>query len=112
MKKAVLILTILLIGTSGLYAQSSTKIIKKKHIQQLKKIENGIKSGEITKVETKKLIKQERKLSKLNKKAKADGFISPKEKSKLKKEAKKLDNEIYKEKHDKQKRKKEYNYQN
>lgn len=112
MKKTVLILTILLIGTSGLFGQTGAKILKKKHAQQLKKIENGIKSGEITKVETKKLIKQERKQTKLNKKAKADGFISPKEKFKLKKEVKKLDKKIYKEKHDKQKRKKKFYYQN
>lgn len=71
MKKIVLILTILLFATSGLFAQSGTKILKKKQAQQLKKIENGIKSSEITKVE-----------------------------------AKMLDRRIYKEKHDKQKRKK------
>ena len=65
MKKIVLILTILLFATSGLFAQSGTKILKKKQAQQLKKIENGIKSGEITKVEAKKLRKQEKKLSQL-----------------------------------------------
>ena len=60
MKKIVLILTILLFATSGLFTQSGTKILKKKQAQQLKKIENGIKSGEITKVEAKKLRKQEK----------------------------------------------------
>jgi hypothetical protein len=94
-----------LIAVSGLFAQSGTKMLKKKQNQQLKKIENGIKSGAITKVEAKKVIKQKIKLDKLNKKAKVDGFLSPKEKAKLKKETKKLDKIIYKEKHDKQKRK-------
>ena len=104
MKKTILVLTMLLITTSGLYSQSSIKMLDKKQTQQLKKIENGIQSGELTKVEAKKLIKQKRKLTKLNKKAKADGFVSPKEKAKLKKEVKKLDKKIYKEKHDRQKR--------
>lgn len=103
MNKIVLILTILLIATSGFFAQSSTKILKKKQAEQLKKIENGIKLGEITKIEVKKLRKQEKKISQLNKKAKTDGFVSPKEKAKLKKEVKKLDRKIYKEKNDKQK---------
>jgi hypothetical protein len=94
----------LLITTSGLYSQSGIKMLDKKHTQQLKKIENGIQSGELTKVEAKKLIKQKRKLTKLNKKAKADGFVSSKEKARLKKEVKKLDKKIYKEKHDRQKR--------
>ncbi len=104
MKKTVLLVTIILFAASGLFAQSGNKMLKKKQVQQIKKIEQGIKSGEITKIEAKKLHKQKKKISVLKKNAKKDGFVSPKEKSKQKKEVKKMDGKIYREKHDKQKR--------
>ena len=58
MKKTTLLLTILIFGVSGLFAQSGNKMLKKKQVAQEKKIEQGIKKGEITKIEAKKLLKQ------------------------------------------------------
>jgi hypothetical protein len=104
MKKTILLLSIFLFGVSGLFAQSGNKMLQKKQVPQEKKIEQGIKKGEITKIEAKKLLKQEKKLNQLKKNAKVDGFISQKEKAKLKKESKKTNRKIYKEKHNKQKR--------
>ena len=50
-------------------------------------------------------MKQEAKLQKKKKIAKADGKLTPGERRKLHREARKLDAKIYKQKHDQQKRK-------
>jgi tellurite resistance protein len=93
-------------SVSGIFAQSiKTPKINKKQKVQVEKIKQGVKSGELTRYETKRLIKQEAKLQKNKKIAKADGVITPKEKKQLRKEIRKLDAKIYKQKHDKQKRK-------
>ena len=105
MKKAILIMTILIFASSGVFAQNiKTPKINKKQKIQADKIKQGVKSGELTHKETKKLLKLEAKLQKKKRIAKADGVITPKEKAKLRKLSKRLDGQIYKQKHDTQKR--------
>jgi len=104
MKKIILILTILIITCSGLLAKSTRMhVINKKQKKQISKIEQGVKSGELTRTETKRLIKQEKQLQKQKRIAKSDGVVTHKERAKLRKEINKLDIVIYKQKHDKQK---------
>ena len=106
MKNLVLIIMIFGFTVTGMFAQSTkTPKINKKQKVQVAKIKQGVKSGELTRVETKRLMKQEAKLQRKKKIAKADGVVTPKERKQLHKEAKKLDAKIYKQKHDKQKRK-------
>ena len=105
MKKLSLIIAAVLFISSGLFAQSvKTPKINKKQKNQLSRIEQGVKSGELTKRETKRLLKQEAKLQKQKKIAKSDGVVTKRERAKLNKEANKLSAKIYKQKHDKQKR--------
>ena len=105
MKRVLFILMAIIFTTSAIFAQSTkTPKINKKQKVQLEKIEKGVKSGELTRKEAKRLRKQEAKLQKKKKMAKADGKLTHKERVKLHKEAKKLDAKIYKHKHDKQKR--------
>jgi len=105
MKRIILIIAALIFTTSSIFPKNvKTPKINKKQKKQIVKINQGIKSGELTGKEAKKLLKQERKLQKQKKIAKSDGFISPKERTKLRKETKKMDAKIYKQKHDKQKR--------
>ena len=107
MKKTLLTLSILLFVISGLFAQTNkTPKLNQKQKEQFTKLENGVKSGELTKKETKKLLRQEAKLQKHKKIAKSDGVVTPKERAKLNKEAKKLDKKIFDQKHDRQKRRK------
>jgi hypothetical protein len=106
MKKIALVLVSLLFISTSIYSQSTnTPKINKKQKLQLNKIKNGINSGELTRVEAKRLLKKEAQLQKKKKIAKADGKVTRKERKMLRKEARKLDAKIYKQKHDKQKRK-------
>ena len=105
MKKSVILIMIFSFAASGLFAQNiKTPKINKKQKVQVAKIKQGVKSGELTRLETKRLMKQEAKLQKKKKIAKADGVVTKKERKMLRKEARKLDAKIYKQKHDKQKR--------
>jgi hypothetical protein len=106
MKKIVLLITAILFAASGINGQNTnTPQINKKQNVQLQKIKKGVKSGELTRVEAKVLLKKEAELQKKKKIAKADGEVTRAERKLLRKEAKKLDSKIYKQKHDKQKRK-------
>ena len=106
MKQLVLIIMIIGIAVSGIFAQSiKTPKIDKKQKVQLTKIKQGVKSGELTRFEAKKLMKQESKLQRKKQNAKADGIVTSKERKQLRKAAKKIDAKIYKQKQDKQKRK-------
>lgn len=106
MKKRVLIILIIVFSVSGIFAQSTkTPKINKKLKAQVEKIMQGEKSAELTPPEAKRMMKQEAKLQKKMKIAKADGVITPKERKQMRKEIRKLDAKIYKQKHDKQKRK-------
>jgi hypothetical protein len=106
MKKITAIVVLALFVSSGLNAQSiKTPKLNAKQKTQLTKIKKGVKSGELTKKETKNLLKQEQKLQKHKKIAKSDGVVTKKERARLNAEARKLDVKIYKQKHGRQKRK-------
>lgn len=106
MKRTILIIASILISITGIYGQNThtPKIDKKQNIQ-LQKIKKGVKSGKLTRVEAKTLLKKGAKLQKKKNIAKADGKVTLNERKLLRKEARKLDAKIYKQKHDKQKRK-------
>lgn len=105
MKKLTLIITVLFISTTVMAQSVKTPKINKKQKNQISRIEQGVKSGELTKKETKRLMKQEAKLQKHKRIAKSDGVVTKRERSKLNHEANKLSAKIYKQKHDRQKRK-------
>lgn len=106
MKRFILIISVLLFAATSIFAQEAkTPKLDRKQKKQIHKIEKGIKSGDLTRFEAKKLKKQKHKLAKMEKRAKADGKVTKRERIRLNKEAKKLDRKIYKEKHDMQKRK-------
>ena len=63
------------------------------------KIANGVKSGELTHRETRKIVKQERDIRQDKRQAKADGVITPQERRNIKIDKKKADASIYRKKH-------------
>ena len=70
MKKLALVLLSLLFISTSIYSQSTkTPKINKKQKVQLKKIENGVKTGELTRFEAKRLLNKEAKLQKKKKMA-------------------------------------------
>ena len=87
------------------FAQTATPNIDKRQANQEKRIEQGVKSGELTSKETANLEKREAKLQSDKEKAQADGVVTKKERSKLQHEANRDSKAIYRQKHDAQKAK-------
>ena len=71
---------------------------------QKARIAQGVKSGELTKKETARMVKGQKQLQKMENKAKADGVVTKKERARLQHKANKESAKIYRNKHDKQKR--------
>ena len=103
--KKLLISGLMIFGFFSLSAGSvhPVKVTKTQVIQQ-KRIKQGVQSGEITKREFIKLEKQQARIQRTKKIAKADGIVTCKERHKLKSMQKNASVQIYKQKHDLQSR--------
>ena len=83
-------------------AQTSTPRVDQRQANQEARIQQGVKSGELTPKETAKLEKGQAKVQAMEDKAKADGKVTPKERARLAKAQNKQSKKIYKQKHDAQ----------
>jgi hypothetical protein len=98
-KRAVLLaLVVALFGTIS-FAQTTTPKVTKRQIHQQQRIKEGVKSGELTKGETKRLEAQQAKMSADKAAAKSDGVVTPEERAKLKHEQNRASKNIYRKKH-------------
>jgi len=100
------VLSLLLSGTlcAPLFAANPANPIDRREQNQKSRIRQGVKSGELTRNETRHLRKEEAKIGTLEQKARSDGEISKKEARKLDRFLDKAGRDIYKQKHDKQDR--------
>ena len=100
------VLSLLLSGTlcAPLFAANPANPIDRREQNQKSRIRQGVKSGELTRNETRHLRKEEAKIGTLEQKARSDGEISKKEARKLDRFLDKAKRDIYKQKHDKQDR--------
>jgi len=100
------VLSLLLSGTlcAPLFAANPANPIDRREQNQKSRIRQGVKSGELTRNETRHLRKEEAKIGTLEQKARSDGEISKKEARKLDRFLNKANRDIYKQKHDKQDR--------
>ena len=100
------VLSLLLSGTlcAPLFAANPANPIDQREQNQKSRIRQGVKSGELTRNETRHLRKEEAKIGTLEQKARSDGEISKKEARKLDRFLDKAGRDIYKQKHDKQDR--------
>ena len=106
MKIKVLIIGMFLFGF-GISAQAQkcgTRSVKKTQIKQQKRIQHGIKSGELTRKEAVGLQAQQVHINRTKKRAKADGIVTPKERAIIGKKQYKASKNIYRQKHDAQAR--------
>jgi hypothetical protein len=71
----------------------------REHNQQFR-IRQGMKSGELTRQETKRLETEEARIRANESRAKRDGKLSPAERERLEKELDKASHDIYQQKHD------------
>ncbi len=83
-------------------AQSTAPKIKQKQAVQQKRIENGVKSGELNPTEAAKLNQQQAKIQQSKKQAKADGVFTPKERAKINKQQQRASKNIARQKKDTQ----------
>ena len=102
--RLIAIATLAVALTIGSFAQDKTPNIDKRERRQSKRIEQGVKSGELNQREAARLEAREAKLHADEAKAKADGKVTPKERAKLQHEANKTSRHIYRQKHDAQKK--------
>ncbi len=88
------------------FAQATTAApgIDKRQAEQQKRIDQGVKSGELTKREAARLQKGQAKVQRMEDKAKADGVVTAKERKQITREQDKQSRRIAREKHDAQRR--------
>lgn len=97
------LLLAVLLSTPAL-AQTTTPKIDKREQNQRARIRQGVKSGELTKPEARKLAAQQAKIRTEERRAKADGKVTLKERAKINRDLNKANRRIAKEKHDSQTR--------
>ena len=81
------------------YAQDKTPVVDQREKNQQERINQGIKSGELTKGEATRLEVQQGKVKVDEAKAKSDGIVTAKERAKLKREQNRASRNIYRKKH-------------
>src|SRR6185436_2701842 len=80
----------------------STARIDKRQAEQQKRIDQGVKSGQLNQKEAARLEKGQARIQKMEDKAMADGKMTKKERAKIEKAQNRESKKIYREKHDKQ----------
>lgn len=83
-------------------AQSNTPTVDQRQANQQQRIDQGVKSGELTGKEAARLEKNQQRIQKMEDKAKADGKVTPKERARLEKAQNVESKKIAREKHDRQ----------
>lgn len=103
MKK--LILFFALIGGISFFASAQTDPrVAKKQVKQNVRINEGVVSGELTRKETKKLIKQQKHIQAEKQIAKSDGVVTRRERVHIRRDQRVANRSIYRQKHDLQSR--------
>lgn len=85
-------------------ATPATPGIDKRQAEQQKRIDQGVKSGELTRREAARLEKGQAKVRRMENKVKADGVVTAKERKQITREQDKQSKRIVHEKHDKQRK--------
>lgn len=83
---------------------AGTPVLDERQDNQNARIKQGVKSGELTKKEARKLAKGQKQLREMERKAKADGTVTKKERAHLQHKANVESGKIYRNKHDDQDR--------
>ncbi len=108
---AITCITMVCYGTS--FAQTTTPqsaggtktpLIDARQKNQKERIKDGVKSGELTRRETKRLVAEQKKIKRDEIKAKSDDTVTPQERKHLLHEQNRASKDISKQKHDQQKR--------
>ncbi len=103
MKKSAVILAIVAIvavaGAGNALAGTNDPIIQQREINQENRIEQGVKSGQLTPNETGRLEAQQARIQQDESRMKADGNLTPRERVRLTREQDRASRKIYRKKH-------------
>lgn len=80
-------------------------LIDKREHRQAMRIKQGVKSGALTKPETKRLVREQARIRKMERNFRSDGRLTPKERVRLQHNLNRASAHIFREKHDRQRRK-------
>lgn len=105
MNKLAIAIAALVIANVPVGAQTKTPRVTERQVNQQQRINQGIKSGELTRREAAKLEAQQAKIQQTKMKAKSDGVVSKAERAKIHQQQNAASRSIYRQKHDAQKRK-------
>lgn len=83
MKKLILVLALLMFITSVNFAQANTPGINKTQKRQQIRIHQGIRTGELTRVEFRQLERQQARIQREKRIAKADGIVTISERARI-----------------------------
>lgn len=83
----------------GAFFTSATAQVKPSTKSQHHRIKQGVKSGELTKAETKNLVKDQREIRQEVKAAKADGTVTGAERKDIRQDKRQASRKIYRKKH-------------
>lgn len=103
MKQTVLVIGSVLLATGMAYAQAETPGIDQRQANQEQRIDQGIASGQLTQREADQLDKQQRHIDTMENKAKSDGVVTKKERTRLHAAQDRASKNIFRQKHDRQK---------
>lgn len=84
---------------------AATPGIDKRQELQQKRIDQGVKSGELNKREAERLERRQERIGKMEEKAKSDGVVTQKERARIHHQQDQESRRIHREKHDRQKAK-------
>lgn len=99
--KSTIVALLVVLSVGSVWSQTKTPRVDRRERRQQARIQEGVKSGELTGKEATKLEVQQGKIQADEMKAKADGTISPAERMKLKREQNRANRNIYRKKHNK-----------
>jgi hypothetical protein len=89
---------------SGYGGSYGTSDIDRRQENQQKRIQHGVRTGEITRSEYQRLQAEQARIAELERRAKADGYLSASERAYLRSAQNEANRHIYQEKHDGEKR--------
>lgn len=107
MFKKIAIAAAALISVSGALASTAsagTPVLDQRQQNQAQRIRQGVRSGELTRPETRRLVHGQRELRRDERAAKADGVVTAEERAGLQREANQQSRRIHRQKHDAQDR--------
>ena len=99
-----LTIAVSLLVAGSAFAQPATPVVTERQENQKARIAEGVKSGELTRREAAKLRAEQRGIRAEKRMAKADGVVTPAERAKLRRDQNRASRDIYRQKHDAQKK--------